>query len=79
MLWIHVGRFWCHELQLPLTRYCSLAGIRASSKLFSDGLWGVLRAPMSFIEVTPMGRIVARLSADLAKIDVSILSHTVSV
>jgi ATP-binding cassette subfamily C (CFTR/MRP) protein 1 len=41
----------------------------ASSKLYSRMVESVLRAPLSWFNVTPSGRITARLSSDLAQID----------
>ncbi|KAF9914919.1 hypothetical protein BX616_007298 [Lobosporangium transversale] len=46
-----------------------VCGIRASKILFDRLLTRVLRLPMSFFDVTPMGRIVNRFSSDIDAID----------
>ncbi|KDO34469.1 hypothetical protein SPRG_00533 [Saprolegnia parasitica CBS 223.65] len=55
-----------------LTLY--LAGLRGSKVLFQQLLTQVLRAPTSFFDTTPLGRIVNRLSKDVYAIDESIPS-----
>ncbi|OQR85424.1 ATP-binding Cassette (ABC) Superfamily [Achlya hypogyna] len=55
-----------------LTLY--LASLRGSKVLFNQLLTQVLRAPMSFFDTTPLGRIVNRLSKDVYAIDESIPS-----
>ncbi|KAH6893804.1 hypothetical protein BKA70DRAFT_1076717, partial [Coprinopsis sp. MPI-PUGE-AT-0042] len=42
----------------------TLACLRASLNLFRGALSGVLYAPVSFFDTTPMGRIVSRFSKD---------------
>lgn len=44
-------------------------GIRASRVLYHNLLLVVLRAPMSFFDITPVGRIVNRFSKDVYTID----------
>lgn len=46
--------------------YCSIDGSR---RLHNDMAVSVLRAPMSFFETTPIGRILNRFSNDLYKVD----------
>ncbi|KAJ2556689.1 hypothetical protein EV175_001836 [Coemansia sp. RSA 1933] len=51
---------------LVLWTQCS---IRASRKIHADMLQGVLRSPMSFFDVTPLGRILNRFSSDIQRCD----------
>lgn len=51
---------------LILWIYCTIAG---SKKLHSDMAFSVIRAPMSFFETTPVGRILNRFSNDIYKVD----------
>ncbi|KAG0288499.1 hypothetical protein BGZ98_004237 [Dissophora globulifera] len=46
-----------------------VCGIRASKVIYDQLLTRVLRLPMSFFDVTPMGRIVNRFSSDINAID----------
>ncbi|KAJ1735865.1 hypothetical protein LPJ61_000309 [Coemansia biformis] len=43
--------------------------IRASTNIHQSMLTGVLRSPMAFFDVTPMGRILNRFSSDLQRCD----------
>ncbi|KAJ1949706.1 hypothetical protein FBU59_001024 [Linderina macrospora] len=47
----------------------TLCAIRASRKVHENMLVGVLRSPMSFFDVTPLGRILNRFSSDLQRCD----------
>ncbi|RHY38103.1 hypothetical protein DYB38_010877, partial [Aphanomyces astaci] len=49
-----------------------LAGLRGSSTMFNQLLTQVLRAPMSFFDTTPLGRIVNRMGKDVYAIDETI-------
>jgi ATP-binding cassette subfamily C (CFTR/MRP) protein 1 len=51
-----------------------MIGLRAAKVLFSDLLLAVLRAPMSFFDTTPVGRIVNRFSKDVYGIDEQLMS-----
>ncbi|KAI9295676.1 hypothetical protein K502DRAFT_303464 [Neoconidiobolus thromboides FSU 785] len=51
---------------LTLYVYCSL---KASKKSHNEMLMSVVRAPMSFFDTTPLGRIVNRFSKDQSTID----------
>lgn len=47
----------------------SLMGIKASRSLHSNLLNAILKAPMSFFDTTPMGRLIARFSKDMDAVD----------
>ncbi|KAJ1723570.1 hypothetical protein LPJ53_002093 [Coemansia erecta] len=49
-----------------------VCSIRASRKNHESMLLGVLRSPMSYFDVTPMGRIINRFSADIQESDFSL-------
>mmetsp|Transcript_29963 Transcript_29963/g.77003 ORF Transcript_29963/g.77003 Transcript_29963/m.77003 type:complete len:1212 (+) Transcript_29963:29-3664(+) len=48
----------------------ALGGVRAGRTLHRECLQHVLRAPLSWFEQTPSGRITSRFSSDLANVDV---------
>ncbi|XP_031495021.1 ABC transporter C family member 10-like [Nymphaea colorata] len=47
-------------------------GLRSSKSLFAQLLKSLFRAPMSFYDSTPLGRIVSRMSSDLSIIDLDV-------
>jgi ATP-binding cassette subfamily C (CFTR/MRP) protein 1 len=47
-------------------------GIKASEKLHSDLLASILRAPQSFFDTTPLGRIISRFSKDVYSVDLEL-------
>ncbi|XWS61274.1 hypothetical protein CRYUN_Cryun07bG0112200 [Craigia yunnanensis] len=47
-------------------------GIRSSKSLFSQLLNSLFRAPMSFYDSTPLGRILSRVSSDLSIVDLDV-------
>ncbi|MBA0651987.1 hypothetical protein Goklo_019277 [Gossypium klotzschianum] len=47
-------------------------GISSSKSLFSQLLNSLFRAPMSFYDSTPLGRILSRVSSDLSIVDIDI-------
>jgi ATP-binding cassette subfamily C (CFTR/MRP) protein 1 len=49
-----------------------LAAYAASKTLHSTVLYGVLRAPMSFFDTTPIGRVINRFSKDIDSVDSSL-------
>ncbi|DBA02320.1 TPA: hypothetical protein N0F65_006195 [Lagenidium giganteum] len=49
-----------------------VGGLRASRIMFSELLTRILRAPISFFDTTPLGRVVNRLSKDVYTVDESI-------
>ncbi|GMJ04421.1 multidrug resistance-associated protein 14, ATP-binding cassette C10 [Hibiscus trionum] len=60
--------------------YVVLLGCGASESIFSKLLKSLFRAPMSFYDSTPVGRILSRVSSDLSTIDLEMafkLSFTV--
>ena len=46
-----------------------MGAIRASKKLFDDLTYTVLRAPLRWLDITPVGRVLNRFTADFAAID----------
>nr|QCO69321.1 ABCC1 [Prorocentrum lima] len=51
--------------------------LRAAAKLHANMLTAVLRAPMTFFQDTPQGRIINRFSKDINEIDVSLIFKVV--
>ncbi|XP_061370562.1 ABC transporter C family member 14-like [Gastrolobium bilobum] len=47
-------------------------GLKTSQSFFTGMLHSILRAPMSFFDTTPSGRILSRVSTDLLWVDISI-------
>jgi len=47
-------------------------GMQSSKSLFSQLLNSLFRAPMSFYDSTPLGRILSRVSADLSIVDIDV-------
>eukprot|EP00980_Cylindrotheca_fusiformis_P028175 scaffold22585_cov149-Cylindrotheca_fusiformis.AAC.5 len=47
-------------------------GVRATEKLHSDLLSSILRAPQSFFDTTPLGRIISRFSKDVYSVDLEL-------
>jgi ATP-binding cassette, subfamily C (CFTR/MRP), member 2 len=47
-------------------------GVRASFSLHSSMLLAVLKAPLSFFDTTPMGRIMNRFSRDIDTVDTTL-------
>lgn len=45
------------------------ASLRAARKLFADMFSSIMKAPMSWFDTTPTGRILSRLSSDVSRID----------
>jgi len=52
-------------------------GVRAGTQLHDGMLRSVLRAPLSFFDRTPSGRIVTRFSADMETIDLELPESTI--
>ncbi|PSS34271.1 ABC transporter C family member 10 like [Actinidia chinensis var. chinensis] len=52
---------------------CTVAlGLQSSKSLFSQLLNSLFRAPMSFYDSTPLGRILSRVSSDLSIVDLDV-------
>lgn len=61
------------SLRLLLFRHTSL---RTSEQLHHKLLWAVMRAPMSWIDITPSGRIINRFAQDVQKVDIDLQGTT---
>ncbi|KAL8134639.1 hypothetical protein AgCh_009604 [Apium graveolens] len=48
------------------------SGLQSSKSMFSQLLESLFRAPMSFYDSTPLGRILSRVSADLSIVDIDL-------
>ncbi|XP_057951109.1 ABC transporter C family member 10-like [Malania oleifera] len=54
--------------------FCLVAlGLQSSKSLFSKLLNSLFRAPMSFYDSTPLGRILSRVSSDMSIVDLDVL------
>ncbi|KAL8158488.1 hypothetical protein V2J09_000025 [Rumex salicifolius] len=62
------------SLMFLLIRYLSTVtlGLQSSRSMFSQLLTSLFRAPMSFYDSTPLGRILSRVSSDLSIVDLDI-------
>jgi len=49
-----------------------ICAIKASERLHSNAMFGVLRSPLSFFDKTPIGRILNRFSKDISSVDESV-------
>ncbi|KAG0588980.1 hypothetical protein KC19_2G282400 [Ceratodon purpureus] len=54
------------------SRFSVLLGLRASSNFFRSLIVCLFRAPMSFFDSTPMGRIISRISSDMQLLDIDV-------
>ncbi|KAJ6812590.1 ABC transporter C family member 10-like [Iris pallida] len=54
------------------TTFLVVLGIQSSKSLFSQLLISLFRAPMSFFDATPLGRILSRVSSDLSIVDLDV-------
>ena len=68
------GNGWSHILfaaiiVLSSALYTGRVLLRASSRLHNQMLHSILRAPMTFFDTTPTGRILNRFSGDLSTMD----------
>jgi ABC-type multidrug transport system fused ATPase/permease subunit len=61
-------------MSFTMQLFVYLAAYAASRTLHSSILYGVLRAPMSFFDTTPIGRVINRFAKDVDSIDSSLPS-----
>ena len=67
---VYAGLGFCQTIFMLCSSYTiATAGIIASRSLHSKMLANILRAPMSFFDTTPTGRILNRFSKDMCIID----------
>ncbi|XP_059662249.1 ABC transporter C family member 10-like [Cornus florida] len=52
--------------------YVVILGLKASNSIFSKLMTALFRAPMSFYDSTPLGRILSRASSDLSIVDLEL-------
>jgi len=57
---------------LSRTLFVVVLGVQTSRSIFSQLLNSLFRAPMSFFDSTPLGRVLSRVSADLSIIDLDV-------
>ncbi|KAF8380113.1 hypothetical protein HHK36_027584 [Tetracentron sinense] len=64
----------CSSTLILLVRSLSVVflGLQSSKSLFTQLLNSLFRAPMSFYDSTPLGRILSRVSADLSIVDLDV-------
>ncbi|GLT53827.1 hypothetical protein SLA2020_270700 [Shorea laevis] len=65
---------WGYPILFLLIRsfYIVLVGYGASLRIFSTLMTSLIRAPMSFYDSTPLGRILSRVSSDLNAVDIDV-------
>ncbi|GFZ01477.1 multidrug resistance-associated protein 14 [Actinidia rufa] len=59
-------------LLLPRSYFIVILGLKTSNAIFSKLMTSVFRAPMSFYDSTPLGRILSRVSSDLSVVDLEL-------
>ncbi|KAJ2232565.1 hypothetical protein H4R99_000340 [Coemansia sp. RSA 1722] len=64
-----IGVFYSVMTSLRSYYLYSVCSVKASKKLHKSMLMGVLNSPMSFFDVTPLGRIINRFSNDIQTCD----------
>nr|XP_048326132.1 ABC transporter C family member 10-like [Ziziphus jujuba var. spinosa] len=71
MVYLVIGVF--STIFLLIRSLCVVVlGVQSSKSLFSQLLNSLFRAPMSFYDSTPLGRILSRVSSDLSTVDTDI-------
>jgi len=73
-IWVYVGANLLFVVCMVLSSFgFAYAGHHAGLNLHSDVLARLLRAPVSFYEVTPSGRILSRMISDIANVDQNLI------
>jgi ABC-type multidrug transport system fused ATPase/permease subunit len=56
-------------MAIPLQLIVVWAGLWGGAKLHNDMIFSLFRAPMSFFNATPVGRIINRITRDVTGVD----------
>merc|ERR1711998_692001 len=72
--WMMLGIYTLINLTVVISMFLRqlflyLSGLKAARKLYMELLESILRAPMSFFDTTPIGRILNRFSKDIYSLD----------
>mmetsp|Transcript_33616 Transcript_33616/g.81284 ORF Transcript_33616/g.81284 Transcript_33616/m.81284 type:complete len:304 (+) Transcript_33616:2607-3518(+) len=57
---------------MPESQWAVFGGIRACERVFSTMTHRVLHAPMSYFDVTPLGRVLNRFTYDVEQVDITL-------
>lgn len=78
-IWVYLGLGFGSVLVLMIqTLLVARAGTRASRRLHQEAIDGVMFAPTSYFDTTPLGRILNRFSGDVETIDDSLRDNMAS-
>eukprot|EP00965_Chrysotila_dentata_P138666 4586689-Pleurochrysis_carterae.AAC.1 len=77
-LYVYIGLFTANALFVVMrTFWFSYGGVRAAMNLFRAMLLATMRSPMSFFDVTPVGRVTNRLTYDTDILDIIFVQKSV--